>query len=266
MKSRNPIHLLLLCALIAYPLRAQEASKEDVSKCFVIDGTSDYYFGEIDQEGTVEHTFLFKNNCATVIEVENARASCGCTAAIVSDKVIQPGQQAKIEVKFTPPKGTRGKVTKTVSVYLKGETQPHTVLRFSATIKTDFDIEPQFLQLLGAEVGKPVKGKATVKNTTDQPLEFKEMNLTVSNYTDQTSTEGNATPPPPIVLKNVSVTPASFTLKPGESKDLTVTITPEAKGQLNGSLRIITSKSEGFLSMHGIVREASTGTGTTNHK
>ena len=225
----------------------------DYSKCFQPVGTSDYYFGTIDPGTPVTHTFEFKNTCSSTVEIDRAQASCGCTAAIVSEKVVKPGTAAKIEVKFTPPQGSRGKVSKTVSLYLKGETTPHTVLRFSADIKTDLDIQPTYINLLGAEVGKPITGKATVKNVTDKDIEIVDIPMSIVSYADTSKTGMGGSVSIP--MKNGTVTPTKFTLKPNEMRELVVELTPEYKGQVNGSLRVKTEKTEAFVQVFGVVRE-----------
>jgi hypothetical protein len=224
----------------------------EANKCFQLVGTADYYFGTIDQDTPVDHTFIFKNTCKEIIEIDQVRPSCGCTAAVVTEKVIKPGEEAKVEVKFTPPKGTRGKVTKTVSLYLKGQTDVHTMLRFSADVKSELDIQPQYIQLLGGEVGTPISGKATIKNMTTENLEIIELPFNATSYADTAKTGPASTVAIP--LNNGKVTPTSFTLKPGEAKEVTVTVTPEYKGQLNGSLRVKTKKSEAFVQVFGIIR------------
>jgi hypothetical protein len=228
------------------------AQQTDSTKCFEIVGTTDYSFGVIEQTGSVEHTYIFKNNCSTTIEVDRAQASCGCTATVLSEKIIPPGGEAKIGVKFTPPMGTRGKVTKTVSVYLKGNQQPHTVLRFTAEVKTDLDIQPQYIQLLSAEVGTPVTGKATIKNVSDKDVEITDVPFSVTSYADTSKSGGNQTVAIP--LANAKVSPKTATLKPGESVEIVVSLTPEYKGQVNGNLRIKTAKNESYLQLFGIVR------------
>lgn len=243
------------------PVHAQDAkqdpkqeAKPDYSRCMEVQGTADYNFGKIDADGSVEHTFLIKNTCNQVVELDNPRASCGCTAALLSEKTIQPGEEAKIQVKFTPPKGTRGKVSKNVSVYAKGDPNPIHVLRFSADVKTDIEINPSYVNLLGAEVGKPVSGTSTFKNVTEADIEVSEIALQVNAYADTTTTPGAQ---PSSVMKpmtNGKVTPTSMKLKPGEEKTITVTLTPEWKGQINGSIRYKTAKGDGMVQIFGIVR------------
>ncbi len=250
---------------IASPMRAQEKATTtlDYTKCMEVQGTSDYNFGKIDQDASVEHTFILKNTCGTTVELDNPRASCGCTAALMTEKVIAPGGEAKIQVKFKPPQGTRGKTSKTVSVFVKGDANPIHVLRFNADVKTDIEINPSYVNILGSEVGKLASGTATFKNVTDQPVEITEMTLSLTAYADTNTVAGAA---PSSVMKPVTngkVEPSSFTLKPGESKDVTVSLTPEWKGQVNGSVRFKTAKSEGFLQVFSIVRPASTGASKT---
>jgi len=258
MKYIMSIAMIAAFAALLAPRTAAQTGSTTITavpdtKCFEVVGTSDFYFGSIEADGSVEHTFLFKNNCPGVIEIDRAQASCGCTAAVVSEKTIQPGQEAKILVKFTPPRGTRGKVTKTVSVILKNETQPHTVLRFSADVKTDIELQPSYIQLLGSEVGSSVEGKATIKNVTTEDVEIVEMAFSATSYADTSAAKTGTTVAIP--LTKISVDPSTMKLKPGASQEVVITLKPEYEGQVNGSLRIKTKKNnEAYLQVFGIVR------------
>lgn len=247
--------LILFFALmipVAGQAQTDEGQAEASQSCFGIVGTSDYYFGDIEQKSTVEHTFTFKNNCAETIEIGSARASCGCTAAVLSEKTLAPGGEAQIQVKFTPPPGTRGKVTKTVSVYLKDDQKPHTIIRFSANIKTDLDIQPQYIQLLGGEVGKSIQGKATIKNVSEKEMTVDGISINMTSYAD-TSGDGRTIALP---LEGAVVTPAKLVLAPGQSGDITVTLVPLHKGQINGAVRIQAGTNEGIIQVFGVVRES----------
>ena len=247
--------VLLLLLTLSFSTGAQAQTSEEQgaaeNQCFAISGTSDYYFGEIGQNDTVEHTFVFKNNCDKTIEVGSARASCGCTAAVLSENTIPPGGEAKIQVKFTPPRGTRGKVTKTVSVYLKDEQKPHTIIRFSAKIKTNLEIEPQYIQLLGGEVGKPISGKATVKNLSEKELTVEGISANMTSYAD-TSGDGRTIAMP---LSSATVTPARLVLAPGQSGDISVTVVPDHNGQVNGAIRLQAGTDEGIIQVFGVIRD-----------
>ncbi|MFZ1730769.1 MAG: DUF1573 domain-containing protein [Bacteroidota bacterium] len=257
--ATTSVLMLLFALMMTTAVRAQDEVKTEgkeaeaaKQECFVMEGTSDYYFGVIDQNETVEHTFIFRNNCSETVEISSARASCGCTAAVLSEKVIAPGATAEIQVKFTPPRGTRGKVTKTVSVYLKDNEKPHTIIRFSATIKTDLDIQPQYIQLLGAEVGKSIEGKATIKNVSEKELTVEGISVNMTSYAD-TSGDGRTIALP---LEGAVVTPSKLVLAPGQSGDVSVTLVPQHKGQVNGAVRIQAGTNEGIIQVFGVVRES----------
>ncbi len=239
-------------SIVMFAMSATAQTTTDVQSCFTMEGTTEYYFGEIDPSETVEHTFVFKNNCTETVEISQARASCGCTAAVISEKVVPPGGEAKINVKFTPPRGSRGKSTKSVSIYLKGNDKPHTVIRISAKIKTDFEVHPQYIQLLGAEAGKPIKGTVSVKNVSDGELNIENVSLSMTTYADTSGTGRTIAIP----LNAARVTPDGFKLQPGESQDVTVHVTPEFKGQVNGAVRLKTGKNDGIIQVFGVVRAA----------
>lgn len=244
--------VIFLAVVMTTVVKAQSEEQESpYAQCFGIVGTSDYYFGEIGQTETVEHEFVFKNNCDQTVEIGSVRASCGCTAAVLSDHTVPPGGEAKIQVKFTPPRGSRGKVTKTVSLYMKDEQKPHTIIRFSAKIQTNLDIQPQYIQLLGAEVGKAITGAATIKNTSDKPITVDGISINITSYAD-TSGNGQSVAMP---LDGATVTPARLELAPGQSGDVTVTLVPRHKGQVNGAVRIAAGSDEGIIQVFGVVRD-----------
>ncbi|MBL0174961.1 MAG: DUF1573 domain-containing protein [Ignavibacteria bacterium] len=244
---------LLSAACTTFTVAQTTPSTAPDYKCFQPVGTADFSFGIVEANVPVTHTFVFKNGCKDVIEINQVKASCGCTATVLSQKIVPPGEEAKVEVKFTPYAGTRGKVSKTVSVYLKDQSDVHTTLRFSAEVRTDLDIQPPYIQMYGIEVGKPFSATATLKNTTDADLEIVEVTITASTYADTSGKGGNATVAMP--LSTVAVTPGMFTLKPGESKIVTVTVTPDYPGQILASMRIKTNKSEESIQVTGIARK-----------
>lgn len=231
------------------------AAKKEDNSCFQIIGDSNFSFGTVDQNETVEHMFEFKNSCDHVIHIDAVRPSCGCTAAVVTSKDIPPDSVAKVNVKFTPPRMTSGKVTKTVSVYIQGDSRPHTVIRFTAEVKSDLMLNPRSISLRGAIVGTQMSERVTIKNMTEKTVSIPKPMISMYSYAD-TSSAGNR-PAVAIPLNNVSVSPETFTLAPGASQVVTIMLTPQYKGQLNGNLRYKTEKSETWLQVYGVVRENS---------
>lgn len=243
-----------IVVVIVFPIALFAQAEEQIKPCFEVVGTADFDFGTIDQNATVQHTFEFKNTCTDTVHITNAQASCGCTAAIISEKDIPPGGKAEIDVKFHPPGGTRGKVTKTVSVYLKDNPSPVTVLRISAKVATDIEANPNYVQLLGAKVGKEVTGKVTVTNVSEQVVELSEVTANMTAYSDTTGgKQASGANQIAIQMDNVKVSPTNKTLKPNESVEVTISLVPKYVGQISGSITMKTAKGQTFVQIFGVV-------------
>lgn len=77
---------------------------------------SAYDFGVIGLDAKPNHVFKFINDGQKELVIADVKSSCGCTAALLSQRNIPPGGDGEIKVTFDP-RGYRGKIKKTVSVY-----------------------------------------------------------------------------------------------------------------------------------------------------
>jgi hypothetical protein len=59
-------------------------------------------FGDIGPEEPVENVFTLKNVGTKELVIDRVTSSCGCTAALLSDKTIAPGEEAKLRVAYDP--------------------------------------------------------------------------------------------------------------------------------------------------------------------
>lgn len=81
-------------------------------------------FGVIDPYLKVEHLFRIINRGKENVMIDQVRPSCGCTAAVASEKIIPPGEEGTVRVEYDPEKGRFGKFHKTVKVFIKDEKEP----------------------------------------------------------------------------------------------------------------------------------------------
>lgn len=101
-------------------------------------------FGKIKQGDEPKFEFVFKNEGDAVLTVKNVETSCGCTAALVSDKddnktmKFDPGKSGKIKVVFNS-RGYQGEVTKYIYVDSDDPLAPRVQLKVSAAV----DVPPQ---------------------------------------------------------------------------------------------------------------------------
>lgn len=250
MKRHTLSPLPFLLSVLLFGGMTAHAQDESSTPCFRLTEPIEHHFGEVKQSATVEHTFTFRNDCDESVEIGSVRSSCGCTSVILSDKVIPPGGEARILAKFTPPRGSRGKVSKTVSVYLKDDQKPHTVLRISADVHCDIDIQPSYVTFNGATVGRQSFVQSKITNVSDRPLLVESTGVSLTSYPDDRKAAGGTNLP----LAGGTVTPEILRLAPGESGMLTVGVTPEYVGQFNGSVGLKIGNEENVIFLFGEVK------------
>ncbi len=80
-----------------------------------------YNFGIIEEDGgVVFHTFTFENRTSDSVKVVSVETGCGCMAAVLSDSIILPGAQGKIQMVYDPA-GRFGSFVKSASVTFQAD-------------------------------------------------------------------------------------------------------------------------------------------------
>ena len=72
-------------------------------------------FGNMKQGAIVAYTFKFYNKGNSVLRIRDIQTSCGCTAAVVKDKNIDPGKEGELRVQFDST-GKIGKLVRQITV------------------------------------------------------------------------------------------------------------------------------------------------------
>lgn len=95
-------------------------------------------FGKAKQGEVLEHVFRFTNAGDSTLVINKVRTTCGCTAALVSERKLQPGQKGEIKVSFNT-RGYAGNVAKYVYVETNDPAHPTKQL----TVKAAIDVPPR---------------------------------------------------------------------------------------------------------------------------
>jgi hypothetical protein len=95
-------------------------------------------FGKSKGGDDLVHEFLFKNDGDAALHIKNVETSCGCTAALVSDKTVEAGKSGRIKVTFST-RGYSGEVSRFVYVESDDPVSPRVQLKVSAAV----DVQPQ---------------------------------------------------------------------------------------------------------------------------
>ncbi|MCM8780828.1 MAG: DUF1573 domain-containing protein, partial [Candidatus Omnitrophica bacterium] len=89
-------------------------------------------FGEVKEGVILEHSFTLKNESGQPLNITDITTSCGCTVSEVEKKILLPGEETVIKVRFNT-KGYSGSTQQ--FVYVKTDTLDNSVLRY--IIKAD---------------------------------------------------------------------------------------------------------------------------------
>jgi hypothetical protein len=90
-------------------------------------------FGKVNEGEILSYNFTFENKGTQPLLINDIRTSCGCTAAVVSDKTLQPGQSGSVKVDFDT-KNRQGKMSRTVTLISNDTYEPNKVITIFADI------------------------------------------------------------------------------------------------------------------------------------
>ncbi len=159
--------LALVLAFAAAPLAAAAAKPK------IAFATDTKNFGKLKMGDEASFEFVFRNDGDAKLTIRNVETSCGCTAALVSDRTLDPGKSGKIKVVFNST-GYAGEVTKYIFVDSDDPATPRAQLKITAAV----DVPPQpriDLDRYSFDAGLLVEGdtleaKVTVKNLGELEL------------------------------------------------------------------------------------------------
>ena len=131
------------------------------AKIFFPETTHD--FGTVAQHASLSHTFVVKNTGEAPLKLIRAKASCGCTAAVLTKADVPPGGEGEIKVTSKTGK-KRGQYKQTITVTSNDPDNSTTKLYVTANIKVLFGFEASIIDF--GKVQKDEKIKKSVNFVT----------------------------------------------------------------------------------------------------
>ncbi len=95
---------------------------------------SRYDFGTVGEGKVVEAKIDFKNEGKAVLKVNDVKTSCGCTAALLSSKTLEPGQKGTLRIELDTS-GREGKLVRTVTLYTNDPVDPNQTVTLFVNIE-----------------------------------------------------------------------------------------------------------------------------------
>lgn len=133
-RHHPPIAILVLAGLVLAAV-AWAAPAKTPKIVFKQDA---WNFGKAKGGEDLVHEFIFKNEGDAALNIKNVETTCGCTAALVSDRTLEPGKSGKVKVTFNT-RGYSGEVSRFVYVDSDDPVAPRIQLKISASV----DVQPQ---------------------------------------------------------------------------------------------------------------------------
>ena len=121
------MRLLLILAAVAmsFPAGAQQKEKKPFDGPRLEVEPEEHDFGSAQQNQKLSHEFTVKNTGSEEVVIRRIATSCGCAAALVSEKTIAPGGSTTLVVTLETRK-YRGVVQKSVSIASNDKRRVHT--------------------------------------------------------------------------------------------------------------------------------------------
>jgi hypothetical protein len=94
---------------------------------------SQHDFGVVKEGQVVDYTFKFKNSGKGILEVKNVSTSCGCTVAMISSKILKPGEEGTLRVELDT-KDREGKMNRNITIQSNDPKEPNKALIIFADV------------------------------------------------------------------------------------------------------------------------------------
>lgn len=91
-------------------------------------------FGEVDEGKVVDYTFSFENSGTSSLKIKDIKTSCGCTAALLSDEELEPGEKGTLKVELDTS-NKQGSVSRTITIVSNDPKYPEKILTVHANIQ-----------------------------------------------------------------------------------------------------------------------------------
>lgn len=181
-----------------------------------------FHFGTITKGEKVSHIFEIKNISKSNISIEKVQSSCGCTAVLLSKKLLKPNETTQIKAEFNS-EGFKGYQEKHIYVYEAKNPNPILTLTLQANVFVAIDVVPMYMVFDNVVVGEEKQSIVQLINRTNKKIKILEI-------------ENNN--------QNLKINIDKKELNPNESCYVTGIFRPDVSGLIRGSFFILTDSKQ----------------------
>lgn len=113
----------------------RKMDKEEPKTPSLILDKKEHDFGTVPEGRVVDFTVKLKNTGEQTILIEEIKSSCGCAAAMLSNKELEPGQEGTLQIEFDSS-NRLGKMTRTLTLHTNDPVIPRqTIVIYANVVK-----------------------------------------------------------------------------------------------------------------------------------
>lgn len=214
-----PLALVVALAWWSWPVVAVQAGEKGIETLRrQIEHAEIFDFGKVRAEDAVEHTFVFRNSGAEMLEVKNVQMTPPLAVTKMSQQV-QPGETASVTVRLGQPRKA-GDFEGLVVVQFTKDNSPTAIFRVRGRVVRPIDFDPLAAFFITTFKGESKQQSIEMTNYEGEPLQA----VTVEYNSDRFAADVK-------------------TLEPGRRFRVTVTVKESAAaGKTSEKLRLLTSR------------------------
>ncbi len=171
-------------------------------------------FGKVKQGDVVSYEFVFKNEGGAPLVIEKVETTCGCTAALVSEKTIAPGREGLIKATFDT-RGYSGRLARYLYIISNDSESPRRELSLVAEIEVPPSARID-VDRYNVDMGLVLEGEAPTATIVIKSAGERELKVELSHENVRFFSGGKPLASP-------------FFLPTGESREVEMRFPPQAK-------------------------------------
>jgi len=169
-KKLLPLLLLVACATVM----AQDEKPESTGSAKIKFEKDFHDFGDIDKGEKVSVDFPFTNVGDADLEILDVKTSCGCTSAKPSKDSFKPGEKGVIPVTFDSERFS-GKIKKTITVMSNSVENGTASLSIEGNIVSEVNIKPQMVSLFNIKRSEASTSEIMIDTSRMDKLEVSDV-------------------------------------------------------------------------------------------
>ncbi len=183
-------------------------------------------FGKVRQGDVLSHEFVFMNDGAAPLVIDKVETTCGCTAALVSDKIIAPGKKGKIKATFDT-RGYSGRLTRYLYLVSNDGEKPRREISLAADIEVPASARID-VDRYNADMGIVLEGETPSARIAIRSTGERELKVEIAHESVQLFSGGRPLASP-------------FFLPAGESRQVELRFPPQARAGLQRDYILVKS-------------------------